>query len=39
MLFSISEPSWTTEEDSDRIKALRKRARGLYYDFTEIAEA
>jgi len=29
-LFSISEPTWTSEEDSKRIKALKKRLHDLY---------
>jgi hypothetical protein len=29
-LFSISEPSWTPEEDSKRLKALKKRVHDLY---------
>jgi len=29
-LFSISEPSWASEEDSKRIKALKKRLHDLY---------
>ena len=29
-LYSISEPSWASEEDSKRIKALKKRLHDLY---------
>ena len=29
-LFSISEPSWASEEDSKKIKALKKRLHDLY---------
>jgi len=38
VLFSISEPRWTTEEDSRKIKALRKKVRGLYQDFEAMVE-
>ena len=39
VLFSISEPKWTSEEDSRKIKELRKRARKLYERFEEVVEA
>lgn len=29
-LFSISEPSWAPEEDSKRLKALKRRVHDLY---------
>ena len=29
-LYSISEPSWASEEDSKKIKALKKRLHDLY---------
>jgi len=29
-LFSISEPRWTAEEDSKRLKALKRRVHDLY---------
>ena len=29
-LFTISEPRWTSEEASQRIKALKRRVRALY---------
>jgi hypothetical protein len=29
-LFSISEPSWSPEEDSKKIKALKRRVHDLY---------
>ena len=29
-LFSISEPSWASDEDSKKIKALKKRLHDLY---------
>lgn len=38
VLFSISEPKWTSQEDSQKIKDLRKRARKLYERFETIVE-
>jgi hypothetical protein len=38
VLFSISEPKWTSKEDSEKIKALRTRARKLYERFERIVE-
>ena len=29
-LFMISEPRWSTEDDSNRIKTLKRRVRDLY---------
>jgi hypothetical protein len=29
-LFTISEPRWASKEDSERIKALKRRVRELY---------
>lgn len=29
-LFTISEPRWSSDEDSQRIKALKRRVRELY---------
>lgn len=39
VLFSISEPRWTSEEDSEKIKALRRRVRDLYRNFDEMVTA
>lgn len=39
VLFSISEPKWTSKEESQKIKALRKRARELYERFDRVVEA
>ncbi len=38
VLFSISEPGWTSEEDSRKIRDLRKRVRKAYERFEEIVE-
>jgi hypothetical protein len=35
-LFSISEPRWTNNEDSDKIKALKRRVHDLYADYREV---
>ena len=32
-IFSISEPRCSTKEDSDRIKALRRRIKDLYVTY------
>ena len=32
-LFTISEPRWASEEDSKRIKALKRRVRDLYVQY------
>ena len=34
-VYSISEPRWATEEDSRKIKELRKRIKALYTKFLE----
>jgi DNA polymerase III delta prime subunit len=34
-VFSISEPRWATNEDSQKIKDLRKRIKDLYVSFLE----
>ena len=39
VLFSISEPKWTSEEDSRKIRELRTRVRKLYERFEEVVEA
>ena len=36
-LFSISEPSWASKEDSDKIKALKKRLHDLYAKYKTTA--
>ena len=36
-LFSISEPSWGTEEDSKRLKALKKRVHDMYAKYKSAA--
>ncbi len=35
-LFTISEPRWADEEDSKKIKNLRKRVRELYADYRDV---
>jgi hypothetical protein len=35
-LFSISEPRWAEKEDSERIRALRKRVYDLYANYREV---
>ena len=37
-LFSISEPSWASEEDSKKIKALKKRLHDLYAKYKATAK-
>ncbi len=32
-LFTISEPRWSSDEDSQRIKALKRRVRTLYVKY------
>jgi hypothetical protein len=32
-VFSISEPRWATDEDSQKIKNMRKRIKDLYVNF------
>lgn len=36
-LFSISEPSWAPEEDSRRLKALKRRVHDLYAKYKTAA--
>ena len=36
-IFSISEPSWATDEDSKRLKALRKRLHDIYARFKVVS--
>ncbi len=35
-LFSISEPRWSNEEDSKRIKQLKRRVHDLYADYRTV---
>jgi hypothetical protein len=35
-LFSISEPRWSTEEDSKKIKALKRKVHDLYANYREV---
>jgi hypothetical protein len=35
-LFSISEPRWSTDEDSKKIRALRRRVHDVYAKYKEI---
>ena len=37
MIFSISEPRWATEEDSQKIKNLRHSVHDLYAKYKSIA--
>ena len=37
-LFSISEPSWASDEDSQKIKALKKRLHDLYAKYKVTAK-
>ena len=37
-LFSISEPSWTSDEDSKKLKALKKRVHDVYAKYKSAAE-
>lgn len=37
-LFSISEPSWTTDEDSKKLKALKKRVHDVYAKYKSSAQ-
>ena len=36
-IFSISEPRWATEEDSQKIKSLRHRVHDLYAKYKSVA--
>jgi hypothetical protein len=35
-LFSISEPRWASAEDSEKIKALKRRVHDLYADYRAV---
>ncbi|MFW5937287.1 MAG: hypothetical protein ACOCS6_04435 [Desulfosalsimonas sp.] len=35
-LFSISEPRWVSEEDTKRLKALKRRVHDLYANYREV---
>ncbi len=35
-LFSISESRWSTPDDSEKIKALKRRVHDLYADYREV---
>jgi hypothetical protein len=35
-LFAISEPRWANEEDSRRIRALKRRVHDLYANYREV---
>ena len=37
-LFSISEPSWTSDEDSKKLKALKKRVHDVYATYKAAAK-
>jgi hypothetical protein len=36
-LFSISEPSWASDEDSKKLKALKKRVHDVYAKYKSAA--
>lgn len=38
-IYSISEPRWLTEEDSERIHNLRKKVKDLYLEFSKAKES
>ena len=38
-LFSISEPSWASDEDSKKLKALKKRVHDVYAKYKAAAES
>ena len=38
-LFSISEPRWSSEEDSKKLKALKRRIHDLYAKYKATAKA
>lgn len=38
-LFSISEPRWSSEEDSKKLKALKRRIHDLYTKYKSVAHA
>jgi archaellum component FlaC len=35
-LFSISEPRWSTDEDSKKLKALKKKVHELYANYRDV---
>lgn len=37
-LFSISEPSWSSDEDSKKLKALKKRVHDVYAKYKSASE-
>jgi hypothetical protein len=37
-LFSISEPRWVSEEDSKKLKALKRRVHDLYANYKQVYE-
>jgi len=37
-LFSISEPRWSSDEDSKRIKALKRRLYDIYVNYRGVYE-
>jgi len=37
-LFSISEPRWSTDEDSKKIKELKKKVHDLYANYRSVYE-
>ncbi len=37
-LFSISEPSWSSEEDTKKLKALKKRVHDVYAKYKSASE-
>jgi hypothetical protein len=37
-LFSISEPRWSTAEDSNKIKTLKRRVHDLYANYRSVYE-
>ncbi len=39
MVYSISEPRWLTQKDSDKIKELRQRIHDLYAKYKSAAKA
>lgn len=36
MIYSISEPRWLTQEDSKKIKELRKRVHDMYAQYKKV---
>jgi hypothetical protein len=35
-LFSISEPRWSTKEDAEKIKMLKRKVHDLYADYRDV---